>query len=628
MERPRQVQLLAVALAGACIVPAGLIQERRATRSDLEEVIPGRAFVVTYLWMRADQLKDQGRYYDAMQLAQMICRLQKRFPSVWAFHAWNMGWNISVATHTPEQRWRWVHNAVRLLRDEAIPLNRTSLLLYKELGWIYLFKIGGFLDDMHWVYKRQWATRMQDLLGAPPQGDSEEAIAAFRPVAEAPLDTDPARQGAQVIQADMLRKVLADRRTKEYADMLARRGIGVDRSLLAAYNRYSLEPPVAVVRVLPPVVRDDRDADLARLINDPLRAGARGRLLAFVRAQVLWNVYRMDPRWMLAMMEQYGPLDWRLPQPHGLYWFTYGRHVCQSKSLGDVDSLNTDRNVFNCLKELTWWGRLTMVDRRPRDEGADVLSLEAARPTSDMQLPRVELYVGNDVRFVAATHAEFLRTIQAVTRGIPARFAHTPFRDGHVNYLDTAICMLYAGYRRGEAQHYYDWVKAKYAPDGSRWKQPDVEDFVLDGLRGQQEPSMALASSQIDAALAAALVGLARGQQAVFDDSTRYARRVHDSYQQRVNPRRAGLPPLNHWLTRAAAVLLLNPRSAGYNLSLADRSEMYRALPPAVQQEIFPPAERQLRGECEIQRLDFPRAFPAPAGTKPPSAPEGGAGEP
>jgi hypothetical protein len=144
-----------------------------------------RGLAVDVLWFQANRLKEQGLYYDAMQKASLITRLQPRFPQVWQFHAWNMAYNISVATHTPPERWMWVQNGVKLLRNEGIPLNPNAVLLYKELSWIFIHKIGQFSDDMHWFYKRQLAAEWNTLLGAPPETSTEGVIAHFRPIAEA-----------------------------------------------------------------------------------------------------------------------------------------------------------------------------------------------------------------------------------------------------------------------------------------------------------------------------------------------------------------------------------------------------------------------------------------------------------
>jgi len=53
------------------------------------------------------------------------------------------------------------------------------------------------------------------------------------------------------------------------------------------------------------------------------------KVLAFLRAQILWNEYRMDPQYMQALMMRYGPMDWRSVWAHGLYWSSYGCHVVE-----------------------------------------------------------------------------------------------------------------------------------------------------------------------------------------------------------------------------------------------------------------------------------------------------------
>ena len=126
-----------------------------------------RGLIVDIAFIRADQYKEQARYYDAMNLATWICHLQPHFPSVWEFAAWNMSWNISVTTYTAEERWNWVYNGVKLLRDEGIPFNPRAINLYKQLAWTFNNKMGEVTDDFHYSYKCYWAWRMHLLLGAP-----------------------------------------------------------------------------------------------------------------------------------------------------------------------------------------------------------------------------------------------------------------------------------------------------------------------------------------------------------------------------------------------------------------------------------------------------------------------------
>jgi len=84
-----------------------------------------RGLIVDVLWIRADQLKEDGKFFDAKQLAEWITLLQPRFGAVWDFHAWNMAYNISVTipASRPQERWHWVQNGYELLRDKGIEKN-------------------------------------------------------------------------------------------------------------------------------------------------------------------------------------------------------------------------------------------------------------------------------------------------------------------------------------------------------------------------------------------------------------------------------------------------------------------------------------------------------------------------
>jgi len=128
----------------------------------------GRAPLVDVLWMRATKLKEQGRIFDALQLAKTICKLQPKFAQVWAFMGWNMSYNISVTCSTPEERWRWVRNGYELIRDKGIPLNPNNTQLYKECAWIMFHKVGDFMDEMHLYYKLQFALIAENAMGTPP----------------------------------------------------------------------------------------------------------------------------------------------------------------------------------------------------------------------------------------------------------------------------------------------------------------------------------------------------------------------------------------------------------------------------------------------------------------------------
>ncbi|MHC4294147.1 MAG: hypothetical protein ACYSTL_01015, partial [Planctomycetota bacterium] len=518
-----------------------------------------RAPIVTYLWIRAENLKSDGRLYEAMQLADFICKLQPNFAGVWGFHSWNMAWNISVKTHTPQERWLWVYNGVKLLRDEGIPQNRKEVGLYMDLGWIYFMKMGLTMDEMHMVYKRRWAALMQHLLGAPPQGTTKETIDAFRPIAQAPLDKEPRRQGQQVIQEDQLALVLADTSVAEYTELLKAQGVEIDQQFLDVYNRYTRDEEVEVTRH--PINRfrpaSEREKAISAIINATEHTEARRKILTFIRAQVLWNVYKMDPQWMLGLMEKYGPLDWRLVQPHGMYWTSYGLNICDKLEMDEIDSLNTGRTVINSLKAMSWIGKLTYIEN-----------------PDDPEMPY--LTMGPDWQFFKFTHEEFVRTGHKVSRSRGREFKENSFRSGHINYLSRAIQTLYAGYRRKEAREYFEWVKENYELEGNEWAL-ELEDFIIARFAAEGAPVAFTAHSQISIALQMGLLQRELGSQDGYRKSINYARRIYNAYQKEV-PTRVKLPPFGIMIRDTAAQMIVEPRTIGINMDLMARASLYAKL--------------------------------------------------
>jgi hypothetical protein len=171
-----------IALAALMLAASGFVQrqlnEQRADpsvgltrRAPLENAPPVLAFttvalggfrglIANALWIRANDLQNEGKYFEMVQLADWITKLEPTFSQVWIVQAWNMAYNISVKFPDAADRWRWVQRGIELLRDEALRYNPKEALLYRELGWFFQHKMGGNLDDAHLYYKQSWAVAM------------------------------------------------------------------------------------------------------------------------------------------------------------------------------------------------------------------------------------------------------------------------------------------------------------------------------------------------------------------------------------------------------------------------------------------------------------------------------------
>jgi hypothetical protein len=183
----RSLSILLLIMAVGCIWTAGgmheaLLAERSGWGLEVPEplenappllvfttvVLGGfRGVLADMLWLRISHLQDQGRYFELTQLSDWVTKLEPRAGEIWAFHAWNLAYNVSVMMPDPESRWRWVRSGLELLRDRGLFYNPGDAALYYELAWLFQHKIGGKTDRYHAYYKTCWEQAMKDLLGSP-----------------------------------------------------------------------------------------------------------------------------------------------------------------------------------------------------------------------------------------------------------------------------------------------------------------------------------------------------------------------------------------------------------------------------------------------------------------------------
>jgi len=613
------------------LLPAGNAALAKHPEMALLRVAPGglRSVMINYLWMRSQSLHREGRHFDAMQLAELICTLQPRFPGVWQFQSWQLAWNISATANTPEERWHWVRAGIELLRDKGIAMNPNSLLLYKQLSWTFTSKIGDDTDEMHWHYKRVWARDMQELLGAPTMTTTAEAIAAFKLIADSPIDRDRYRPRNADIQSDERRKFIkGDPAVAALADDLAAADIKIDASLLRAYNFCTLDDEVDLTRmeaieerdrrlrqtaleIENPLEKDrqlkelDRRAEWARVINDPKHKKALAKTLAFVRAQLLWGIHKMDPEYMHKLMVRLGPIDWRTPWSHGLYWSMYGVEHCKDVARREIDSLNTDRTLLTCLKTLTWQGRM--------DYFAPMADLSGTQSTPSIRFR-------SDWRFIDSTHDEYVRLGEERSGYNNEAFEKNPLDMGHINFLANSIAVLYIRGHRQQAEEYFNWVKKTYTKNNNeRWQAENVDKFILEGLTDQEPMILRIATSQLTASLQMAMVYLAKSDIEAFEKHMNLAQGLHKKYHRGdiKQTMRLSLPPLEEFAAGILAELLVRPELLDFKLTLPQRAVLYSSMEqrsPIIVASVYDLIRRPVARQCAKEKLDFNKLFPPPRG--------------
>ncbi len=265
-----------------------------------------RGIIADVLWLRASKLQEEKKYFELVQLADWITKLEPRFALVWAFHGWNMSYNISVLFDDPADRWRWVRHGIELMRDEGLVYNPGDARLHRELGWLFQHKLGANLDQAHMYYKREWGAEMMALFDGP------------RP---------------------------------DYAHALAH----------------------------------PDDPRIRRLRED----------------------YRLDPAVMQQVDDRYGPLDWRLPQAHAIYWAWRGE-----KYASGFEKVSIDRMIFQSMQDAFWQGRAVVV------------------PEEDLFLPAPNLEILPRVR-------------RAYEEAIADHPDQSTIASAYKNFLQAAIVMCY-----------------------------------------------------------------------------------------------------------------------------------------------------------------------------------------
>lgn len=382
-----------------------------------------RGILADLLWLRATQLQQAGKYFELVQLADWITKLQPRLAAVWAFHGWNMAYNVSALFNDPADRWRWVRQGISLLRDQGLAANPGEPSLYRELGWIFQHKIAGNLDQMNLFYKRWWAEEMAALFAGP------------RP----------------------------------------------------DYERLSPET-----------------------------------------ARRLREAYKLDPLIMARVEREFGPLDWRLPQAHAIYWAWRGRPYASG-----FEALQLDRMIFQSLADAALQGALF------------------SNPDEEVFVPGPNLALFSTAR-------------RAFEQALVANPNEPGIRSAHRNFLQTAVIVLYTHHRLAEARDAFTDLLQRY-PDAVTTT--DLDRYVVEQLSGRlADLTQREALDIVSGALMQSWFWLAMGDTDRAQGFQQLARTAWREYMRtRTDPevaQRSGLPPFEELSRQARETVRANLATA------------------------------------------------------------------
>lgn len=279
-----------------------------------------RGILADFLWLRAASLQDKGNYFEMVQLADWIQKLQPRFAGAARYLAWNMAYNISVTCSNREDRWRWVNEGLKLLRT-SLEYNPEDTNIYQEMGWIYQHKIGNILDDANQLYKNRLALGMMQIIGPEPD---------WNRLAKAPADYKA------------FLKEYPEKKDNPFWKALKDSGIETYDKLYEEFKEKSTLP----------------EKFLTALNNKKMAAD----LDDYFRVKWLYDKYKLKAAVINEINKKYGDLDWRLPEAQAIYWATMGLKMTPSHK-----DISCERMITQALFAAFKSGRLMMLDPQNYD---------------------------------------------------------------------------------------------------------------------------------------------------------------------------------------------------------------------------------------------------------------------
>ena len=561
-----------------------------------------RGLVVDYLWIKVNIMKEKGLFYEVMSDADLITKLQPRFGQVWSFHGHNMAYNVSVMTDTPEERWAWVKAGVDLVRNSGIRHNPNDLQLHKELAFWFSHKIDGVSDDAHLHYKREFAKEWHVLLGPPPY-ESESRLAWIKAIADAPDSL------AQLEKKNPDVAVLVEELTEALAGFDTQNQFSLDKSFLNNIGMWRASKMSTFAKALELDVLFKRNDPIYQamddILGDPENREAAVQLTLFLRKKILIEDYNMDPQLMYEYTRDTGPLDWRHPQAHALYWARRGSEFGDSRYKEDDNLpkiMNNDRIFIQSMQALARTGTMN-VDPFSEDNPGKLA----------------------DNRWIDVLDGYFrdLYDKHYDSRGAGG----DTFAGFYENFMKSAVRLLFRAGERERAQEILDRLDDLFGRGGlvpnAAYSVP-LDMFVQEETYGAYLEQPWAAYGDVQAALMRGYrEGLLLGREGVLEDAIKFARdltlyfkesETFDYVNKFGEARMTALvTDIDRSIADVFAFVLIDTQ-----MPLVDRLTIYNRAPVEQQMLVYDLARDAVEAEFSTSplasRIDFANIFPEPEG--------------
>ncbi len=229
------------------------------------------------------------------------------------------------------------------------------------------------------------------------------------------------------------------------------------------------------------------------------------------RAKLFREKYKLDPKLAREVDEKYGPLEWRLPETHAIYWAYLGLKNSKPEQL-----ITLRRVIYQSMQLAAQRGRLIY---NPADKYFEF---------------------GPNLTAIPMANEGYEQMIQE------ARDSADNVQNAHANFLKQAITDLYTHNREPDAARWHDYLGKKYP---NRYTKPGqtVTEFVLERYKELMDLGKDKVQSAIEGMFMRHFYEVAIGEDDRAQGYLRLIREIHREYAKKVERSerdRVDLPPL------------------------------------------------------------------------------------